>query len=151
MAIIKEIYTRSNGSKGIRYKSDKPSQTNKNYKNEVDVNNIMDRFLKTGQLTHVSSTPMEYLGENPQIHTDLQQSLNYIKNMEDVYKSLNKKFKNKFKTIEEFFAFAQDPKNADELQKIMSPKTTTNQTTTKNDENKVQSESSEKKQNESPS
>ena len=56
----KEYYTRPNGSIGIRTINNEPSLTIQDYVHEVDVNNIMDRFLKTGQLTHVAQSPLIY-------------------------------------------------------------------------------------------
>lgn len=137
MAIINTKYTRSNGTIGIKTYSDQPSKTNPNYKDEVDVNHIMDRFLKTGQLTHVNQTQLQYLGEDFQQLPDLQSSLHHIKNMEHVYQNLNKKFKNRFKSLQEFLEFAERPENQDELEKIMAPQTTTNKTTTNKEPEKT--------------
>lgn len=148
--IINQRYTRSNGTIGIKTHSDQPSKTNKDHKKMVDVNHIMDRFLKTGQLTHVSNSPMSYTGEELPQHTNLQTSLHFIKDMEETYKNLNKKFKKQFKTFEEFIEFVDDPQNKDELQKILAPKTTTTSetTTTKKEQN---SEVSSESKNETPS
>jgi hypothetical protein len=124
----KEIYTRSNGSIGVRYSSTQPSSTNVNFQDEVDVNNIIDRFLSTGQLTHVSSQPMEYV-DHTNAPTDLLSAKSFIQQQTEIYSSLNKKTKNKFPTLESFLEFAENPENQEELKTILGTKKTTIQTT----------------------
>lgn len=128
--LIKTKYTRANGTIGIKVHSDQPSKTNPNYKDEVDVNNIMDRFLKTGQLSHVSNQPLAYV-DYSQTPPDLQSTLHFIKDQNELYQSLNKKNKNRFPTIEQFLEFAENPANQEELQQILGTKKTTIQTTKK--------------------
>lgn len=128
--LIKTKYTRANGTIGIKVHSDQPSKTNKNYKDEVDINNIINRFLHTGVLSHVSNQPMSYIDQS-QTPPDLQSTLHFIKDNEELYNSLNKKTKNKFKTFQDFLEFAENPENQEELQQILGTKKTTNQTTKK--------------------
>lgn len=128
--IIRTKYTRPNGTVGIRTSSTEPSKTNPNYKDEVDVNNIINRFLKTGQLTHVSHQQMAYIDQSA-TPPDLQSTIHFIKNQNELYQSLNKKSKNRFPTIELFLEFAENPANQEELQQLLGHKKTTIQTTKK--------------------
>ena len=114
----KEYYTRANGSIGIRTINNEPSLTIQDYVHDVDVNNIMDRFLKTGQLIHVAQSPQIYTGEDFTPVTDLQTSIHFVKNVEEKFNNLNKKLKNRFGTPKEFYEFLIDPKNKDELKKL---------------------------------
>lgn len=131
MALIKIKYTRENGTTGIKVYSDQPSKTNPNYKDEVDVNNIINRFLQTGNLTHTSNQPMDYIDQS-NMQTDLQSALHFIKNQEEIYRTLTKKHKKMFPTIEQFLEFAENPENQEELLKILG----LNKNDDSNDENK---------------
>lgn len=108
----------------------KPSKTNKDFAAEVDVNNIMDRFLRTGQLSHVSNEQLVYQ-DNTNI-PDLQSAIHQVKSAGKIWDNLSKKLKNKFKSPDELYDYLSDPKNtkeALELGIISEEKTTTIQTT----------------------
>lgn len=49
----KLISTRANGTKRVQTINDLPSCTQKQWKDDVDVNKIMARYKKTGQITHL--------------------------------------------------------------------------------------------------
>ena len=56
-----ETYQRSNGTYGVRSINTEPSMTQQQFKQDCDVNYIMDKFLKTGTITHVKAQPGKYL------------------------------------------------------------------------------------------
>jgi len=49
----KEILTRANGTKRVRTINNLPSRTQKHFRELCDVNHIMARYKKTGQITHL--------------------------------------------------------------------------------------------------
>lgn len=116
MKIIKTV--RPDGSIRLQTVYERPSRCNPDYKDEVDVNNIMNRFLKTGQLTHINQIPMIATEDQVISSLDLQESIHQVREAEAMYNSLNKKLKKQFKNPQELLQFLDDPKNWDEAREI---------------------------------
>ena len=95
----------------------KPSKTNPDFAKEADINNIIDRFTKTGQLTHVAKTPMVY-ADQTQLPQDLQSAIHYVKYAEKTFNKLNKKLQNRFQNPEQLAQYLEDPKNLEEAETL---------------------------------
>lgn len=50
---MKLIEIRENGSKRVVTINEEPSKTDQSFAKQVNINNIMARYIKTGQLTHL--------------------------------------------------------------------------------------------------
>ncbi len=93
------------------------------FKDDCDVNTIMQRFQKTGAIDHVSKHQPQYGFATP---NDYHQSLNIIMTAQSMFNDLPSKIRNEFSNNPQaFLEFVQDPKNADrakELGLTLSPK-----------------------------
>lgn len=87
-------YTRANGTVGVRTVNNEPSMTQQQFKDDCDVNVIMDKFLKTGTITHLRREPGAYLNllEMP----DYQQSLQTVINAQNSFMELDADVRLKF-------------------------------------------------------
>lgn len=107
---IKIITRRPNGNVRVQTINDEPTMTQQQFKDQVDVNNIIAKFKKTGQITHLNASKGVY--------ADLTQVGDYQSAMDKVVKAqeafltlpadLRKKFGN---DPENFLKFVDDPKN----------------------------------------
>jgi len=90
-----------------------PSLTQQQFKDDCDVNVIMDRFLKTGEVTHLNSNPGVYadltgIGD----YTDM---LMRVKAAESAFSQLPHQIKTKFEQDpSKLIAYLEDPKNLEE-------------------------------------
>ncbi len=112
---------RKNGTIRIQTINDLPSKTDTQFKDDVDVNYIIDRFSKTGQLTHTNHQNMTY--QDLSELEDLPTTLNLINKTKEQFHKLpaekRKLFDNNPNTYVEFLS---NPSNAETLQKIgLSP------------------------------
>lgn len=118
---MKKIITRKDGSISVVTINNEPSRTIQDFKDEVDVNNIIDRFTKTGQLSHISQTPLVYK-DSTELPADLQGSISFIKQVEEKYEQLSKKMKKQFKSVQEFYSYVTDPNNKNALSDLFPQK-----------------------------
>lgn len=82
-----EHYVRPNGTVGVRTVNNEPSMTQQQFKDDCDVNVIMEKFLKTGTITHLRREPGAYLNllEMP----DYQESLQTVINAQNSFMELD--------------------------------------------------------------
>lgn len=101
-------------SKDYAYVDGLPSLTQQNFKNECDINFIMKRWEKTGELTHVRSNAPSY-GDFSNLG-DYQSSLNVVLAAQEAFDSLPAVVRNRFSNDPAMFVeFVQDPSNADAI------------------------------------
>lgn len=82
------------------------------FKDDADINSIMRKFQKTGTIDHVSKYQSEYGFATPQ---SLHEAANVVARAQTMFEELPSLVRNKFSNRpEDFLAFVQDPKNADE-------------------------------------
>lgn len=104
-------------SKRVQYKSNKPSRTKKSFQAETDINNIMKRYEKTGQLPDLIKKNPQY-GDfsNP---IDYQESLNTVIKAEQQFSMLNAALRNKFNNDPvQFLEYCANPENQKEMVKL---------------------------------
>lgn len=90
-----------------------PTLTQQHQRDEVDVNNIMKRYVKSGVIDHVNKNEPFY-GEVPacQYHEAVEQ----IKLADDMFSELPSPIRKHFDNDPaQFLAFVQDPRNKDDL------------------------------------
>lgn len=93
-----------------------PSKTNQDFSQEVEINNIMDRFTKHGIVPTAKSQPGVYNDFTQ--YSDLMDALNKIKSAEETFYALNKKLQNRFGNPEELAKYLLDEKNYEEAVKL---------------------------------
>lgn len=88
--------------------------TKQSHAAESDINNIMDRYFKTGIVEHVATVQGKY-GDFTSIPT-YQEALDKIRRAQEMFMSLPSDIRAKFQNDPgEFLDFATNPENRDEM------------------------------------
>lgn len=91
--------------------------TDQSQAKDCDVNVIMDRFMKTGQLPAMIQGNPEYGDFSDPV--EYQEALNRVRHAEEQFAALNAKIRGRFDNDPaQFLAFATDPKNGEEMVKL---------------------------------
>lgn len=136
---MKIITIRPNGTKQVKTVIEDELKTDQSFKEECDVNNIINKYMKTGDSSIFNRTTGTY-GDFSEI-TDLKESMELVKYAEEQFMQipaeLRKKFGNDPTQLTEYL---QDPKNHEEAQHYglltIHQKKNDDQTTKTNDESK---------------
>jgi len=95
----------------------KPSRTQKQFRDECDINNIIKRFQTTGQLPSMIKNNPQY-GNFAEV-TDYQTSLNLVIKAQEQFSALNARLRNRFNNDPaQFLAFVGDKANLQEMVKL---------------------------------
>lgn len=109
----KVIVRRPNGTKRVYTVNEEPSRTDQQYKDDCDVNFIMDRFFKTGQISHLARREGHALDVSDV--TDLAGALQQVRAANELFMDLPAKVRDRFANDPvQFFDFVNDPKNGEE-------------------------------------
>ena len=93
-----------------------PSLTQQHSKDQVDINNIMKRYIKTGVLDHVAKYQPQYRDNNA---TDYQESMNIVIKADEMFSELPAQARKHFDNDPAaFLDFVQDPANHDKLHEL---------------------------------
>jgi len=134
----KQISKRPNGTKRVQTLNALPSRTQMQYKDQVNVNNIMKKFKKTGSITHLRNAKEGVYADLTQI-TDYAESLMQIKKADEAFLSIPSEIRNKFQNNPaNLISYLKDPKNTEEAIKhglLVKRENEQNQTQTKPNEN----------------
>ena len=101
----------------VRTINSEPSRTDPQYKDDCDANNIIRRFDKTGVITHVSKIGAQFadVSDIP----DLLEGMERIEKAKQSFMEVPAKIRSRFDNdVSKFYAFASDPKNAEEMIKL---------------------------------
>jgi len=93
-----------------------PSLTQQQFKDESDINNIVDRFMKTGHLPDPVSMPqyVDYEGV-----FDFQSAMNVVRQADENFMRMDAKVRARFhNSPQEFLEFFADPANSDEAVRL---------------------------------
>lgn len=86
--------------------------TKQSFKNECDINRIMEKFQKTGTINHFAKHAPNY-GETTQMQ--LQDALNIVADANTMFEELPSSIRKRFNNDPgQFLDFVQNPKNAEE-------------------------------------
>jgi phage internal scaffolding protein len=92
-------------------------RTEQHHKSECDIDTIIRKYDKTGLITHVNSAVAQY-GDFTDVN-EYQVSLNMVIDAQNAFNELPSAIRKKFGNDPgEFFEFATDPDNYDELVKL---------------------------------
>lgn len=92
------------------------SLTQQQFKEESDINNIVDRFMKTGHLPDPVSMPqyVDYEGI-----FDFQSAMNVVRQADENFMRMDAKVRARFhNSPQEFLEFFADPANSDEAVRL---------------------------------
>lgn len=90
-----------------------PTLTQQHSKDEVDINNIMARYIKTGVLDHVTKYEAQYIETS---ECDYHQSMNIIRKADEMFLELPAKVRKQFDNDPgEFLSFVENPVNHSKL------------------------------------
>lgn len=95
---------------------DDPSLTQQQFKEESDINTIVDRFMKTGHLPDPVSMPqyVDYEGV-----FDFQSAMNVVRQADENFMRMDAKVRARFhNSPQEFLEFFADPNNRDEAVRL---------------------------------
>ena len=114
---MKLIEIRENGSKRVVTINEEPSKTDQSFAKQVNINNIMARYIKTGQLTHLRNQQGVYadMSEIKDLATAVQQ----VEKAQQGFLALPSNLRNRFENDPiKFIEFIQDPKNLNECYEL---------------------------------
>lgn len=101
-------------TKRVQHISSQPSMTKQSFKNECDINNLLNKYQKTGLLEHVSVHKGDY--SDLSYVQDYHTSLNQLNNAQETFNSLPSSLRKKFDNDpRQFVEFVLDPNNKDEI------------------------------------
>lgn len=114
---MKLIEIRENGSKRVATVNEEPSKTDPSWTDDVDVNNIIKKYLKTGQINHLAKVKGTF-ADVSQIK-DLHQSMIQVTKAQQLFDSLPSDLRLRFgNSPVEMVNFFNDPNNTDEAIKM---------------------------------
>ena len=110
---MKIITKRSNGTIRVTTKNIEPSRTDTSFKAQCDVNNIISKWKKTGQINHLNTNQGQYAdySDLPDLQTALTTVIQATKTFEQLPANVRKYFSN---DPVEMYNFLQDPQNDSE-------------------------------------
>lgn len=110
----------------VTVKCEEPSLAQQNFKDEVDINHLLEKFKVTGQLPPAVRLPSygDFTGVN-----DYQSAMNALNTARDAFMELPAQMRSEFgNDPQKFLEYCSDPKNADDLVKrglaVRPPETT---------------------------
>ncbi len=92
------------------------SLTKQSFKDECDINKILEKFEKTGAITHYSKHAPQYGDTSkPQLH----EAMTIVADAESMFEELPSAVRKKFKNDPgQFLEFVQNPKNLEEMREL---------------------------------
>lgn len=115
---MKIIETRKHGiGKRVYTRNDEPSKTDQSFAQEADVKNIMERYRKTGQITHLAKSQGLYADVSN--IPDLNEALSRVQEAQYAFDQLPSDLRARFRNNPiNMVDFLSDPKNLEEAQKL---------------------------------
>ena len=96
-----------------------PTLAQQHSKDEVDINKIMARYIKTGVIDHVAKYQPQYLDNT---ETDYHTSQNIIIKADGMFSELPSTVRRQFNNNPaEFLEFVNDPDNHEKLKDLVNP------------------------------
>jgi len=112
-ATMKKTEIRPNGTKRVHTVNTEPSKTDQQWKKSCDVNEIVTKYKRTGQLSHVRSQQPVYqdVSEIP----DLLTSLTQVQKAKDAFLTVPAELRKKLDNDPvKFIEYLNEPSNNDE-------------------------------------
>lgn len=114
---MKQIERLENGRTRVRTINDLPSLTDQHYKDQCDVNNIIKKYKKTGQVTHLNRARGVFADLSG--ITDYHQMVNNIMTAQDAFGKLPAHLRSRFENDPgKLLEFLADSNNKEEAIKL---------------------------------
>lgn len=113
---MKIIEIRANGTKRVATVNTEPAKTDPSYLKETDVNHIIQKFTKTGQITHITRKKGSFADVSNA--TDLLTALQTIQHSKNMWSQLPEKIQDRFGTPQKLLKFLNNPDNMEEAAKL---------------------------------
>lgn len=110
-------YERANGTLAVASINLEPSMTQQQYRDECDINHLMDRYMKTGELpVHRKTGYFIDVSETPESY---HAAMDLVLQADDAFNLLPAQTRARFQNDPaQLLGFLNDPKNKDEAQKL---------------------------------
>lgn len=103
--------------KRVQFKSTAPSRTQQHLKDECDVNSILEKYRKTGHISHIQRQQGAY-GDFTN-YQDLKTNLDTVKEAFQLFDTLPAQVRKRFKNDpSDLIDFVQDPQNRHEAETL---------------------------------
>jgi len=114
----KIITRRPNGTKRVQTKIPGPSRTQKQFKDECNVNNIIKKYKATGTITHVRNRQEGVYADLTTL-PDFQQAMDVIVKASNAFQEVPAEIRSRFNNDpQQFIDYLNDPKNIEESYKL---------------------------------
>jgi len=118
MSAKKIISVRPNGTKRVQTVNDLPSRTQKQYKDQVNINKIMQKYKATGTITHIRNAAQGVYMDLTQIG-DYAESLMQIQRANEAFEQIPAELRIKFQNDpSKLISYLADSKNHEEAVKL---------------------------------
>lgn len=112
-----EVSYRPNGTRRVRFMNDEPSLTQQQFKDETDVNNIIKRYVDTGQITHLRNQTGQFADFSD--IQDFHGMMDTVVKATEAFESLPAEVRYRFRNDPgQLIEFLQDENNYDEALKL---------------------------------
>lgn len=114
---LKKVSQRADGSIRVQTINNEPTLTQQHFADDCDISKIMDKYAKTGQVTHLNRAQGVYADLS--MISDYRGMLETVQHANDVFSTLPALVRDKFRNDpSELITFLQDPNNHDEGVKL---------------------------------
>lgn len=115
--VNQKITVRPDGSIRVQEINEQPSLARQEFKKDCDINEIIKKYKKTGQITHMASHAGKYLDLTEV--GDYMDSMNKVIQAKSAFDALPSELRNRFKNDPALLLeFVHDAKNYDEAAKL---------------------------------
>jgi phage internal scaffolding protein len=117
MPVIRKAYDEENGHYEVGISFDPAEKRTKEaFAEESNINNIVDKYLKTGIMTHVSQYKENYGEATSQ---DFKAAMDLVTRTQQMFDDLPSELRNKFNgNPSDFLDYVQNPNNKDEITRL---------------------------------
>lgn len=115
---MKVITIRPDGSRRVVTRNDEPTRTQQQFKDQVNVNNIMARYRRTGTIDHIRNVQEGAYADLSDL-PDYQDALNTVIVAQSTFNNVPSDIRARFQNDpKQFIDFVSNPANKDELIKL---------------------------------
>lgn len=115
---MKKVITEKSGRVRVQTINDKPSKTQQQFKDQVDVNKIIQKYKKTGDKSFLESSKLGVYSDTT-MFKDYQSSLNKVIDANNAFGALSSDIRLKFNNDpQQLITYLQNPKNKEESIKL---------------------------------
>lgn len=112
---MKVIEIRANGTKRVKTVNNEKTRTQQHMQDATDVNKIMERYKKTGTITHINNSIQGKYMDLTKLPSSYLDAINVVNHAQNTFESMPAKLKEKFQhNPQTLINWMADKKNEDE-------------------------------------